>query len=153
KPSGFTDAEWTDALRTDLGFERFFRVMPNEWRHNLERRAGGQILSREKARHPNTRLKNFKLKLVGGTEASAPQYISLFAHPRKAKPSPRPPSSDKGREPVATDWQAPTELPDLRRAGAFARTIFRCAIPTARTSRARTLRAGLRICWRPVFAS
>jgi len=72
KPSGFTDAEWTDVLRTDLGFERFFRVMPNEWRHNLERRAGGQILSREKARHPNTRLKNFKLKLVGGTEASAP---------------------------------------------------------------------------------
>jgi len=72
KPSGFTDAEWTDALRTDLGFERFFRVMPNEWRHNLERRAGGQMLSREKARHPNTRLKNFKLKLVGGTEASAP---------------------------------------------------------------------------------
>jgi hypothetical protein len=30
------------------------------------------MLSREKARHPNTRLKNFKLKLVGGTEASAP---------------------------------------------------------------------------------
>ena len=71
-PSGFTDAEWTDALRTDLGFERFLRVMPNEWRQNLERRAGGQMLSREKTRHPNTRLKNFKLKLVGGTEASAP---------------------------------------------------------------------------------
>ena len=73
QPSGFTDAEWTDALRTDLGFERFLRVMPNEWRQNLERRAGGQMLSREKTRHPNTRLKNFKLKLVGGTEASAPR--------------------------------------------------------------------------------
>ena len=72
KPSGFTDAEWTDALRTDLGFERFLQVMPNEWRPHLERRAGGQMLSREKARHPNTRLKDVKLKLVGGTEASAP---------------------------------------------------------------------------------
>jgi hypothetical protein len=72
KPSGFTDAEWTDALRTDLGLERFLRVMPNEWRPHLERRAGGQMLSREKARHPNARLKNVKLKLVGGTEASAP---------------------------------------------------------------------------------
>jgi hypothetical protein len=30
------------------------------------------MLSREKARHPNARLKNVKLKLVGGTEASAP---------------------------------------------------------------------------------
>jgi hypothetical protein len=67
-PSGFTDAEWTDALRTDLGFERFLRVMPNEWRPKLELRASGQILSRAKARHPNTKLKNFKL--VGGTEAS-----------------------------------------------------------------------------------
>ena len=72
RPSDFTDAEWTDALRTELGFERFLRVMPNEWRPNLERLAGGQILSREKARHPNTKLKNFKLKLIGGTEAPAP---------------------------------------------------------------------------------
>ena len=47
-------------------------MMPNEWRPHLELRAGGQMLSREKARHPNTRLKNVKLKLVGGTEASAP---------------------------------------------------------------------------------
>jgi hypothetical protein len=38
-PSGFTDAEWTDALRTNLGFERFLRVMPNEWRPKLELRA------------------------------------------------------------------------------------------------------------------
>ena len=68
--SDFTDAEWTDALRSDLGFERFLRVMPNEWRSKLELRAGGQILSREKARHPNKRLKDFRLKLVGGTEAS-----------------------------------------------------------------------------------
>ena len=67
RPSDFIDAEWTDALRTELGFERFLRVMPNEWRPNLERLAGGQILSREKARQPNTRLKNFKLKLIGAT--------------------------------------------------------------------------------------
>lgn len=71
KPSGFTDAEWTDTLRTDLGFERFLRVMPNEWRPKLELLAGGQIISREKARHPNTKLKNV-LKLIGGTEAPAP---------------------------------------------------------------------------------
>src|SRR5262249_15176323 len=45
-PSGLTDAEWTDALRTDLGFERFLRVMPNEWRPKLKLRAGGQFLSR-----------------------------------------------------------------------------------------------------------
>lgn len=68
KLSGFTDAEWTDKLRTDLGFERFLRVMPNEWRPKLELRAGGQILSRAKARHPNTKLKN--LRVVGGTEVS-----------------------------------------------------------------------------------
>jgi hypothetical protein len=72
EPSGFTDAEWTNALRTDLGWERFLRVMPDEWRPTLELRAGGQILSREKARHPNTRLKNFQLKLVGGREAPTP---------------------------------------------------------------------------------
>jgi hypothetical protein len=30
---------------TARGFERFLRVMPNEWRQNLERRAGGQMLS------------------------------------------------------------------------------------------------------------
>jgi hypothetical protein len=71
KPSGFTDTEWTDALMTDLGFERFLRVMPNVWRPKLELLAGGQIISREKARHPNTKLKNL-LKLVGGTEAPAP---------------------------------------------------------------------------------
>jgi hypothetical protein len=67
-PSGFTDAEWTKALTTDLGFERFLRVMPNEWRPKLELRAAGQILSRAKARHPDTKLKN--LRLVGGREAS-----------------------------------------------------------------------------------
>jgi hypothetical protein len=67
-PSGFTDTEWTNALRTGLGFERFLRVMPDEWRPTLEQRAGGQILSRAKARHPDTKLKN--LRLVGGTGAS-----------------------------------------------------------------------------------
>jgi hypothetical protein len=67
-PSGFTDAEWTDKLRTDLGFERFLRVMPDEWRPKLELRAGGQIFSRAKAHHPNTKLKDFRV--VGGAEAS-----------------------------------------------------------------------------------
>ena len=67
-PSAFTDAEWTDALRTNLGFERFLRGLPNEWRPKLELRAGGQILRRAKARHPNSKLKN--LRIVGGTEAS-----------------------------------------------------------------------------------
>jgi hypothetical protein len=42
--------------------------MPDEWRPKLERRAGGQILSRAKARHPNTKLKDFRV--VGGTEVS-----------------------------------------------------------------------------------
>jgi len=67
-PSGFTDAEGTDKLRTDLGYERFLRVMPDEWRPKLELRVGGQILSRAKARHPNTKLKDFRV--VGGTEVS-----------------------------------------------------------------------------------
>jgi len=67
-PSCVTDAEWTDKLRINLGFERFLRVMPDEWRPKLELRAGGQILSRAKARHPNTKLKDFRV--VGGTEVS-----------------------------------------------------------------------------------
>ena len=72
-PSGFTDAEWTDALRTDLKYERFLRVMPDEWRPKLELRVGGQILSRAKARHPNTKLKDLRkdFRVVGGTEVSA----------------------------------------------------------------------------------
>jgi hypothetical protein len=40
-PSSYTDAEWSDALRTELGLERFLQVMPNEWRPQLELRAGG----------------------------------------------------------------------------------------------------------------
>ena len=46
--------------------------MPDEWRAQMELRAANQIIGREKARHPNTKLKDVKLKLVGGTEASAP---------------------------------------------------------------------------------
>ena len=51
KPSGFTDAEWTDALRTDLGLERFLRVMPDEWRAQMQLRAANQIIDREKRLH------------------------------------------------------------------------------------------------------
>jgi Protein of unknown function (DUF3102) len=67
-----TDAELTEALAA-LGFDRFLQVMPAEWRPRLEARAGGQMISRAKVRHPNVRLKNLdkaKLRLVGGTEAS-----------------------------------------------------------------------------------
>jgi hypothetical protein len=67
-----TDAELTEAL-TALGFERFLRVMPNDWRPILEARAGGQMISRAKVRHPNVRLKNLdkaRLRVMSGTEAS-----------------------------------------------------------------------------------
>jgi hypothetical protein len=62
-----TDAELTEALAA------LERVMPAEWRPQLETRLGDQIISRAKAQHPNVRLKNLnkaKLQLVGGTEAS-----------------------------------------------------------------------------------
>jgi hypothetical protein len=71
-PSGFTDAEWTDALRTDLGLERFLRVMPDEWRAQMELRAANQIIGREKRLHPNKRLKNLKLRIVHSVEPGAP---------------------------------------------------------------------------------
>ena len=77
--SGFIDTEWTEALRSDLGFERFLRVMPNEWRPKLELRAGAQILSRAKARYPNTKLKN--LRVVGGTECPPPRIRSAAPPP------------------------------------------------------------------------
>jgi hypothetical protein len=67
-----TDAKLTEAL-TALGFERFLRVMPNDWRPILEARAGGQMISRAKVRHPNVRVKNLtkaRLRAVSGTEAS-----------------------------------------------------------------------------------
>jgi hypothetical protein len=72
KPSGFTDAEWTDILRTDLGFERFMRVMPDEWRVQMELRAANQIIGREKRLHPNKRLKNLTLRIVHSAEPGAP---------------------------------------------------------------------------------
>ena len=72
KPSGFTDAEWTDALRTDLGFERFLRVMPNEWRAQMELRVANQIIGREKRLYPNKRLKNRRLRIVHSAEPGAP---------------------------------------------------------------------------------
>jgi hypothetical protein len=52
-----SDAELTEAL-VALGFERFLRVMPAEWRPKLGPRAGGQKIGRAKA---------WKPKLVGGT--------------------------------------------------------------------------------------
>jgi len=67
-----SDAELTAALAA-LGFDRFMRVMPDQWRPKLEARAGGQIIRRAKARHPNTKLKNLKLEVVGGTELTRPR--------------------------------------------------------------------------------
>jgi len=67
-----SDAELTAALAA-LGFDRFMRVMPDQWRPKLEARAGGQIIRRAKARHPNTKLKNLKLEVVGGTELARPR--------------------------------------------------------------------------------
>jgi hypothetical protein len=69
-----TDSERTDVLRA-FGYPAFKRVMPSEWRPDLEREAGGQYLSRAKGRHPNVRLKHLdkaKLRLVGGTESTTP---------------------------------------------------------------------------------
>jgi hypothetical protein len=55
-----TDAERTEVLAS-FGLEAFLRIVPASWRLLLEVRAGGQILSRAKARHPNMRLKHLKL--------------------------------------------------------------------------------------------
>jgi hypothetical protein len=60
-----TDAEVTEAL-VALGFDRFLGVMPAEWRPLLEIRAGRQILSREKAKTPNKKIKY--LRLVSDSE-------------------------------------------------------------------------------------
>jgi hypothetical protein len=55
-----TDAERTEVLAS-FGLEAFLRIMPASWRLPLEVRAGGQILSRAKKRHPNRRLKHLYL--------------------------------------------------------------------------------------------
>jgi hypothetical protein len=68
-----TGAELTEALIA-LSLDRFLQVMPAEWRPKLEARAGGQMISRVKERHPNVRLKHLdkaKLRIVGSTESSA----------------------------------------------------------------------------------
>ena len=75
KPSDFTDAEWTDALRTDLGLERFLRVMPDEWRAQMQLRAANQIIDREKRLHPNKRLKNLRLRIVPSPESGTPKDV------------------------------------------------------------------------------
>jgi hypothetical protein len=75
KLSGFTDAEWTDALRTDLGFERFLRVMPDEWRAQMQLRAANQIIGREKRLHPNKRLKNLTLRIVHSSDSGTPKNV------------------------------------------------------------------------------
>jgi hypothetical protein len=64
-----THAEVTAALASH-GLEWFLRVMPPAWRSELEARVGGQVLSREKKRHPNVRLKN--LRLVHNAESAPP---------------------------------------------------------------------------------
>jgi hypothetical protein len=75
KPSGFTDADWTDALRTDLGLERFLRVMPDEWRAQMQLRAANQIIGREKRLHPNKRLKNLTLRIVHNAESGTSKDV------------------------------------------------------------------------------
>ena len=84
KPSGFTDAEWTDALRTDLGFERFLRVMPNEWRAQMELRVANQIIGREKRLYPNKQLKNLQAadRPQRGTGSSALNEVSTRSRSR-----------------------------------------------------------------------
>jgi hypothetical protein len=75
KASDFTDAEWTDALRTDLGLERFLRVMPDEWRAQMQLRAANQIIGREKRLHPNKRLKNLTLRIVHSGDYGTPKDV------------------------------------------------------------------------------
>jgi hypothetical protein len=58
--SAWSDEELTTAL-AELGIDRFLRVMPDEWRPKIQARAGGQMIAREKTKHPNTRLKNLRL--------------------------------------------------------------------------------------------
>jgi hypothetical protein len=75
KPSGFTDAEWTEALRTHLGLERFLRVMPDEWRAQMQLRAANQIIGREKQLHPNKRLKDLTLRIVHSAESGTSKDV------------------------------------------------------------------------------
>jgi hypothetical protein len=80
KPSGFTDAErtdaeWTEALRTHLGLERFLRVLPDEWRAQMQLRAANQIIGREKRLHPNKRLKNLTLRIVHSAESGTSKDV------------------------------------------------------------------------------
>ncbi len=73
--SKMTDAEATEMLRRGLGFDRFMRVMPEEWRPKLEAKAGGQMIRRVKNQNPNLRLKNLKpqhLRVVYDAESPTP---------------------------------------------------------------------------------
>jgi hypothetical protein len=63
-----TDVEITEALIA-MGFDRFLRVMPNEWRPKLEARSGSQIIRRATAKNPNIKAKH--LRLVSEDEQSS----------------------------------------------------------------------------------
>ena len=62
---------WTDdEIRNELSkfeFQRFVRVIPDEFRPLLAQHAGGQILRVVAARHPKTKAKNL-LQVVAGTD-------------------------------------------------------------------------------------
>jgi len=63
-----SDAEVTSAFRAK-GLNWFFQVLPNEWRPQIETRAGRQLLRVIQKLHPNTRLKNVtKLQVVRSAE-------------------------------------------------------------------------------------
>jgi hypothetical protein len=63
-----SDAEVTSALRA-MGLNWFLQRQPDEWRPQIQTRAGGQVLRVVQKRHPNTRLKNVtKLQVLRSAE-------------------------------------------------------------------------------------
>jgi len=69
-----TDEERT-AFLGSITLDELLRLMPPDWRPQLEVRAGGQIISRVKDQHPNLRLKNLKhqhLRIVHDAESPTP---------------------------------------------------------------------------------
>jgi hypothetical protein len=55
-----TDAKLTEALIT-IGLDRFLRIMPADWRAEINARVSAQIIRCAKAHNPNLRLKHLKL--------------------------------------------------------------------------------------------
>jgi hypothetical protein len=55
-----------DALAA-IGLDAILKVMPPDWRPQLERRLAGQVISLVKAQNPNLRVKRLKLALVKDT--------------------------------------------------------------------------------------